>query len=188
FPRMAAHLDMPFGSLSFYAQWCVMRAAREAGITVLLDGQGGDEVFGGYGKFRYGYLASLLRSGRLPTLAREVAGTIRQGDRYVLDIRNGYRYLPAWARSRLGVDSLLAASLRPDLATVSSRASNPATRWWAAARDGHGDLSVMQRLQIDDIRLDTLPQLLRYEDRISMAFSIEARVPILDHEVVEYGL
>ena len=36
-----------------------------AGVKVLLDGQGGDEVFGGYAKFRYAYLASLLRSGRL---------------------------------------------------------------------------------------------------------------------------
>ena len=46
----------------------------------------------------------------------------------------------------------------------------------------------MQQIQIDDIVTDTLPQLLRMEDRSSMAFSIEARVPLLDHKVVEYGL
>ncbi|HEV2060657.1 MAG TPA: asparagine synthase (glutamine-hydrolyzing), partial [Solirubrobacteraceae bacterium] len=40
--------EEPFGSLSIYAQWCVMKAAREAGVTVLLDGQGADELFGGY--------------------------------------------------------------------------------------------------------------------------------------------
>src|SRR6266550_5144331 len=61
FPRMAWHQDMPFASLSYYAQWSVMRTARDAGVKVLLDGQGGDEVFGGYAKFRYAYLASLLR-------------------------------------------------------------------------------------------------------------------------------
>ncbi len=194
FPKMTWHFDMPFGTLSFYAQWCVMRAAREAGRTVLLDGQGGDEVFGGYGKFRYGYLASLLRAGRVPTLAREAAAMVRQGDRYVLDIRNGYRYLPAGVRRRLGVDSLLSRSLRRDVAAASASSSNPATRWWAntrgarGARNGSGDLTVVQRLQLDDIALDTLPQLLRYEDRSSMAFSIEARVPFLDHEVVEFGL
>jgi len=189
FPKMTYHFDMPFGTLSFYAQWCVMRAAKEAGMTVMLDGQGGDEVFGGYGKFRYGYLASLLRSGRVATLAREAAAMVRQGDRYLLDIRNGYRYLPSSVRRRLGVDSLLARSLRPGMAVASAATSNPATRWWAnARRNGAGDLSVVQRLQMDDITLDTLPQLLRYEDRSSMAFSIEARVPFLDHEVVEFGL
>ncbi|MDP9341257.1 MAG: asparagine synthase (glutamine-hydrolyzing) [Actinomycetota bacterium] len=192
FPKMTYHFDMPFGTLSFYAQWCVMRAAKEAGMTVMLDGQGGDEVFGGYGKFRYGYLASLLRSGRVPTLAREAAAMVRQGDRYLLDIRNGYRYLPSSVRRRLGVDSLLARSLRPGLAVASAATSNPATRWWANARarsgTGDGGLTAVQRLQVDDITLDTLPQLLRYEDRSSMAFSIEARVPFLDHEVVEFGL
>src|SRR5262249_35479941 len=72
FERMAWHQDMPFNGLSYYAQWRVMRAAREAGVKVLLDGQGGDEVFGGYAKFRYAYMASLLRSGRFLRLAREV--------------------------------------------------------------------------------------------------------------------
>ena len=46
----------------------------------------------------------------------------------------------------------------------------------------------MQRIQVDDIVTDTLPQLLRMEDRSSMAFSLEARVPLLDHRIVELGL
>src|SRR6266540_6244752 len=111
---MAWHQDMPFNGLAYYAQWRVMRAAKDAGVKVLLDGQGGDEVFGGYAKFRYAYLASLLRSGRLPTLARETWAALRQGDSYVLDIRKGYRYLPRSVRRALGIDSLLQRMLRPD--------------------------------------------------------------------------
>ena len=107
FQRIAWHQDMPFGSLSFYAQWCVMRAAKEGGVKVLIDGQGGDEVFGGYAKFRYAYLASLLRRGRIGVASRELMGMLRQGDRYVLNIRNGFRYLPAWARRALNVDAAL---------------------------------------------------------------------------------
>ena len=63
-----------------------MRAAKEAGVKVLLDGQGGDEVFGGYAKFRYAYLASLLRSGRFFRLAREVGAMIRHGDTVTFSI------------------------------------------------------------------------------------------------------
>src|SRR5213079_3503717 len=114
FPRMAWHQDMPFPSISYYAQWSVMRTARDAGVKVLLDGQGGDEVFGGYAKFRYAYLASLLRSGRWVGLAKEFGATVLQGDRYVLNIRNGYRYLPPRLRRVLGVDSLLRRALRGD--------------------------------------------------------------------------
>ncbi len=81
FERIAWHQDMPFGEMTYYAQWRVMRAAREAGIKVLLDGQGGDEVFGGYAKFRYAYLASLLRSGHLARFMKEWGAMLLQGDR-----------------------------------------------------------------------------------------------------------
>jgi asparagine synthase (glutamine-hydrolysing) len=191
FERLAWHQDMPFFSLAFYAQYHVMRAASEAGVKVLLDGQGGDEVFGGYAKFRYAYLASLLRSGKFSAAARELGAMIRQGDRYVLDIRNGHRYLPRRLRRFLKVDSLLKDALNTDFNRLVSAESTPATRWWhyvAHQKNGNGSWSPVQRIQIDDILLDTLPSQLRFEDRSSMAFSIEARVPLLDHKLVEYGV
>jgi asparagine synthase (glutamine-hydrolysing) len=189
FQRIAWHQDMPFGALSFYAQWRVMRAASEAGVKVLIDGQGGDEVFGGYAKFRYAYLASLFRSGRFGTATRELTGMLRQGDRYVLDIRNGYRYLPAFMRRALNVDSVLERIVTGDWKEAVADESTPATRWWRNARqNGNGSCwTLLQRIQADDISIDTLPQLLRMEDRSSMAFSLEARVPLLDHHVVELG-
>jgi asparagine synthase (glutamine-hydrolysing) len=191
FERMAWHQDMPFSALSYYAQWRVMRAARDAGIKVLLDGQGGDEVFGGYAKFRYAYLATLLRSGRASSFAREVWAMLKQRDLYVLDLRKGYRYLPSRLRRLLQVDSLLKKTIKADWSAAVSTDRTPATRWWRNALDaraGADSLTTMQSVQIDDIELDTLPHLLRMEDRSSMAFSLEARVPLLDHEVVEYGL
>ncbi len=141
FQRLAWHQDMPFGGLSYYAQWRVMRAAKEAGVKVLLDGQGGDEVFGGYAKFRYAYLASLLRSGRLPTLVREFTAMVRHGDRYVLDLRNGFRYLPGGLRALLGLDSVVRNVIKADWGRILADPSAPAGRWWRSAtgspaRDG----------------------------------------------------
>src|SRR5216117_1214707 len=194
FERIAWHQDMPFGELTYYAQWRVMQAAKEAGVKVLLDGQGGDEVFGGYAKFRYAYLASLLRSGRLVSFAREAGAMLGQGDLYyVLNLRRGYRYLPTRLRRLLGVDSLLEGVLRTDWDRALGGESTPATRWWRYAWEGRSGsatagASVMQRIQVDDIMMDTLPLLLRMEDRSSMAFSLEARVPLLDHRLVEYGI
>ena len=190
FGQMAWHQDMPFSSLSFYAQWRVMRAAREAGVKVLLDGQGGDEVFGGYAKFRYAYLASLARAGRVGTMAREAWASVLQRDLYLLDVRRGYRYLPNRVRSLLGVDSLLQRVLRADWDTAIDHESTPATRWWKHATSGArtDGWTTMQAVQVEDILVDTLPILLRMEDRSSMAFSIEARVPLLDHKLVEFGL
>lgn len=195
FKRLAWHQDMPFGGLSYYAQWRVMRAASEAGVKVLLDGQGGDEVFGGYAKFRYAYLASLLRSGQIPALMREFGAMLQHGDRYVLDLRNGYRYLPKGLRRLFNVDSALKDVIKADWGQIVSDQSTPASRWWRHASgaqsknvNGESAGTVMQRIQMDDILTDTLPQLLRFEDRSSMAFSLEARVPLLDHRLVEYGL
>lgn len=191
FERMTWHQDMPFGEPTYYAQWRVMQAAHEAGVKVLLDGQGGDEVFGGYAKFRYAYFASLLGSGRLVRLTQELGATLLQGDRYVLDIRNGYRYLPPRLRRLFSIDSLVKHALKTDWHRAVSGESTPGTRWWRyVSRNGMKDspTTVVQRMQVDDIVVDTLPTLLRTEDRSSMAFSIEARVPLLDHKVVEYGL
>src|SRR5260370_22885658 len=140
-----------------------MRTAGEAGVNVLLDGQGGDEVFGGYAKFRYAYLASLLRSGRLLKFPSEAGGMLRQGDlNYVLNLRRGYRYLPTPLRRLLGVDSLLQKILRTDWNHAISGESTPATRWWRYATAGGstgGWATPMPRLQLSAILIGPPPPL-----------------------------
>jgi asparagine synthase (glutamine-hydrolysing) len=71
-PLIRAHGE-PFGSTSMYAQYCVFRAARAAGVPVLLDGQGADELLAGYLPFVGSQAAMLLRRGRWLVARRLVA-------------------------------------------------------------------------------------------------------------------
>ena len=73
-PRLIWHQEEPFGSTSIAAQWYVMQTARRNGITVILDGQGSDEVLAGYHPFFSGLWAGLVQRGQLLALDRELHG------------------------------------------------------------------------------------------------------------------
>jgi asparagine synthase (glutamine-hydrolysing) len=175
----------PFGSTSIYAQYRVFRLAREAGVTVMLDGQGSDELFGGYNTALSAELAALLSRGR----ARE-ALTLARGIRVLGD--GARRRLLLSALGRLAPTSLVAglmrvsgeALVRPWMreAWFRDRGVRPAPR-----RQGRGADALREEL-IAFVESLSLPQLLRYEDRSSMAFSIESRVPFCVPALAEYAL
>lgn len=169
------HQDEPFGGPSIYAQWCVMRAAREANVPVLLDGQGGDEALCGYRKYTYFHLAHLLRRGRLGRAAGHAGMIALRGDPQLLRLSEGRRYLPRFLR---GGGGEIGPLLRPD--------AHPPRR--AAWRAGNAANRSVKDFQKGDLLHWSLPALLRYEDRNSMAHSVESRVPFVDHRFVELCL
>jgi asparagine synthase (glutamine-hydrolysing) len=175
-PAIVAGQDEPFGSTSMVAQWYVMRAARQAGVTVILDGQGGDEVFGGYRALVGARLADLLAAGRLPALVSELRALADVHSPAELVTTLTRPFAPeALTRAVRARTRGAAPLLHPDL-----RSSGPSDR-------GNGS-AFSERLRRHQELLLTrrgLPELLRYEDRNSMAHSLEARVPFLDHRLVE---
>jgi asparagine synthase (glutamine-hydrolysing) len=170
--------DEPFGSTSMVAQWYVMRAAKQAGLTVMLDGQGGDEVFAGYHTYFASYFADLLRAGQVGELARELGAyrSLHGASATKLAEMVVRPFLPdrvRWAvrgRTRGGTELLT-----PDLRTLAPTPEPNGARFPDRLR----------RTQHLILAHRGLPELLRYEDRNSMAHSLEARVPFLDYRLAE---
>ena len=178
--------DEPFGSTSIFAQRCVFAAAARRGIKVMLDGQGADEILGGYRYFTASRAATLLRRGswleawRLLARARELPPSGQAPP------------LPLHAAGLLLPKSLHAAAMK-------AIGQDLMPEWLDAEWFARHDVALRPPRQADGpeylreqlwlaTRQTSLPELLRYEDRNSMAFSIESRVPFLTPELVEFVL
>jgi asparagine synthase (glutamine-hydrolysing) len=173
--QLTWHQDAPFYSASIYAQWCVMRLAKERGVTVLLDGQGGDEVLAGYHEYFASYYIHLLKSLRLKRAFWEMYGYwIEHGRGFVPQIVA--EALPQrWRSAAKGW--LSPRGLRPEFRSKWNRPPS------APARKYDNEL---QQCLYATLTHSVLPQLLRYADRNSMAFSREVRLPFLDYRLVEF--
>ncbi len=177
--------DLPFGGTSIYAQYRVFKLAAAAGMKVMLDGQGSDEMFGGYNTAVSAQLTSLLLRGRIAEavqLARTF-GIVIPNYRGRLVLSALGRIVPPWA-IRMAM-SAVGEALMPSWMN----------RLWFDARgvmagprmQGRGRDALREEL-IYSLETLSLPQLLRYEDRNSMAFSIESRVPFCIPELAEFAL
>ena len=169
---LIAGQEEPVVSSSIYAQWCVMRAAERAGVVVLLDGQGGDELFGGYS----GMGGYALRSGG----PRELLEGVGRGSARELARSLAVDHLPrSLARSyRRRIASPYAA---PELVSAASE-REPGYEPWMR------DADPLRRELLLQGFVTSLPQLLRYADRSSMAHGREVRLPLLDRRVAEFAL
>lgn len=156
--------EEPTISSAPYAYYSVYRIAKGE-VKVVLSGNGGDELLAGYIPYFYAYLTSALDQRHPLAAIRE---SLRGWDLYSKYFREMLSARLPGHRPVVSMRDLLAAppSTLGSFEYVPSRNLN-------------------QRLADDVLRYST-PNLLRYEDKNSMAFSIESRVPFLDHELVEF--
>ena len=177
--RIVRMMDAPLPSSSYISQYFVMQLAAEHGVKVVLDGQGSDEIMGGYMHSMYRVIADIIAKGNMPeALAEWNAHCNRQGSSI---------------RSRL---SILAKSVltsvrdEPELYAMEFQRTYP----WLMRSPSTSipltlEMSTGTRLNsflYNLIHVTLLPTLLHTEDLNSMAFSIESRVPFLDHRLVQF--
>lgn len=187
-PQLIWHQEQPFGSTSIYAQWNVMRKAAESGVKVLLDGQGGDELFGGYRRFYTSYLNQLAHRGKMLKLLGEAKKVSAFEQRSVAS----FLVLAVWLllpfHLRLIAHHSIFGSASSDVMALNPSFAGRFSQRGVAYRKGQEEsLKNLQGALYQAAFIITLPQLLRYADRNSMAFSIEARLPFLDYRIVEYA-
>lgn len=173
----------PFRAPSVYAQYRVFQRARESGVIVMLDGQGADELFAGYIPFVALRVAVLLRRGRLLDARRLLSrarGVVHTPGRHIP--------MEYYVANRLAPGRLEALARR--------RRHRAHGAGWLVPVRSRGERSVPRSSLRQGVRgeaeLETwttsLPQLLRYEDRNSMAHSLESRVPFLTRQLALFAL
>jgi len=190
-PQLVRHFDEPFADSSAIPVWHVSELARRH-VKVVLSGEGGDEMFAGYETYRARRLASLYArlprviGGRaLPELVRRLpVSHARVSFDYKAKRFVAGAYLPP-AAGHLWWKTVLAEDVKAALYANGTAAEvDPTVRLFEdlyAESDGEE----LERLQYVDARLFLPADILVKVDRMSMAHSLEARVPFLDRAVVE---
>lgn len=179
--------EEPFGGLSIYGQFRVFKLVQKHGIKVTMDGQGGDELLAGYRFYLPFRLATMFREFRLKRAFNfmKVIGELPD----VKDHQKNYLLRGLIASLPSGLE-------KPIRAIMNEHAENWLQREWFRAHGVKFTAQVNERAQADILReslsnaisYSSLPKLLHQEDRNSMWFSVESRVPFLTPAFVKFIL
>ena len=184
---IAWYLDEPFGDSSAIPTYMVSKLASDS-VTVVLSGDGGDELFAGYD--RYLVERRERKYETIPAPVRKAAGLVGQAMKQGMKGRNFLRHLALDGPARyLDANMLIrefdkASLFAPD-AFREIQHHDPRAASLALLQKGKGHW--LSSLQYSDIKSYLPNDILTKVDRMSMAHSIEARVPLLDHKLVEFA-
>lgn len=173
--KLTYHQDEPYTGSTVFAQWCVFKKIHETGIKVVLDGQGSDEILLGYFSFFPFHLKRTMInpikfvSEYINGIKTTNLGISKFTQNFVYFNTGSVRYRHVLRNGRQFVnEGFISAYNRRDVFNEMIASSG------------------LRENRLSNLWNISLPSLLRYEDKNSMAFSVEARIPFLDHRLVEY--
>lgn len=179
FDKLLWHQDEPFATTSVFAQWKLFSKVKEEKVKVMLDGQGADEQLGGYFEYYGIFLKQLAREGKILELLQEIK-TARRVNPGLNPIRSLVKnFIPAPLKDALFY-SMNKPSLKSpwiDFSTLQCKVENPFDQRSRRSFRSYSEDMLLSK---------NLPMLLHYEDRNSMAHSVESRTPFLDYRFVEF--
>jgi asparagine synthase (glutamine-hydrolysing) len=193
-PQLIYYMDEPAAGPGLFPQYCVSRLASEH-VKVVLGGQGGDETFGGYSRYLIAYLEQCLKGGiegtqeeaKYVVTFESILPNLRQLQGYEPLVRYFFsgglfepedrRYFSLIDRSN-STHGLINNEVLPDQSEYDPYQAYHEIFYSAKCK------SLINKMTCFDIKT-LLPALLHVEDRTSMAVSLESRVPLLDHRIVE---
>lgn len=193
-PRLTWHMDEPAAGPGLYPQYLVSRRAAET-VKVVLGGQGGDEIFGGYARYVVAYLEQALKGAIYEN--NEEGTHIVSLDSIVPNLPSLRAYVPMM--QQFWRQGMFEPMDRRYFHLV-DRIAGAVSLFTPEFRQRYDPERIFQRFAQIFNRPDTksyynkmtafdltaaLPSLLQVEDRVSMAVSLESRVPLLDHRLVE---
>jgi len=190
-PRLIWHEDEPIVWPSSVSLYFVSKLAAQQ-VKVVLTGEGSDELFGGYGRYQYYMLNSRYLGGYklLPGYMRKaIASGIQHSGLISADLRQklGHTFLGRGAEfESLYLDNFYSAFSGPELAPLmKGRGASPYANFLSYWNRRSGSSTLSRLLYAD--QKTYMVELLMKQDQMSMACSIESRVPFLDHPFVEFA-
>jgi asparagine synthase (glutamine-hydrolysing) len=158
--KLIYHLDYPLQSTSFYSSWNMMRLVSQNGLKVLIEGQGADELFAGYHHHFYKYGRELILKGKI--------------SRYFSEVNTfaAYKNRPTSEIHKIIVNDVkLLAKIKTGI----------------VKQQVNKEYAKLIHVLENDFNSIMLPAMLRADDRSSMAFGVETRLPFMDYRIVEFA-
>jgi asparagine synthase (glutamine-hydrolysing) len=193
-PKLIYHLDEPVAGPGLFPQYIVSREASKH-VKVMLGGQGGDEIFGGYARYLVAYLEQALKGAINETneeaehivSLRSILPNLPALKQYIPMMKNFWHEGAFDGMDQRYFNLLNRMGSTESYLTKDFLAGRPDSKLFEKFTyhfNDHNTLSYFNKMTHFDMHA-SLPALLQVEDRVSMAASIESRVPLLDRRIVD---
>lgn len=164
FDKILKIMETPFTSIRIFGIYRVYELAKSKGFSMILDGQGGDEAFGGY-RHHLEFANNSYSARKMIKILdyRNENGFLKDGKKYI--------FKNLFSKKLLKKENEYSKTL-----------------WTKNYNNLFNKNSLLQNSQIEDIFMNTIPRSLHYVDRCSMVNGVESRLPFMDNEIVDFGI